>query len=125
DTQRRSKTLNPLARNGAPLQRAPICLVNVFVPENEDDLVDVLLAREKFACRFQRDLGGLVDRIAVSAATDCWKSYHVDPILRGQSQRIPMAICQRLGLATCPAAPDRPDSVNDEARRQTVPASNL
>src|SRR4029077_1090089 len=84
-----------------------------------------LLARKKFACRFQRDLGGLVDRIAVSAATDCWKCYHVDPVFRGQSQRIAMAICQRFRFTTFSATPDRSDSVNDKLRRQTVTASNL
>src|SRR5215472_1099979 len=36
-----------------------------------------------------------------------------------------MANCQRLRFTTFSAPPDWPDSVNDEARRQTVPASNL
>src|SRR6266446_2048939 len=107
------------------LQQSAIRLVDIVAPENKDHFLDLALGREKFAGCFQRNLRRFLNGIAIGAATDRRKRYGLDSVFHCNLQRISIAICQRLSFAVCPAAPDRPDRVNDELSGQTIGASNF
>src|SRR6266478_1527377 len=107
------------------LQQSAIRLVDIVAPENKDHFLDLALGREKFAGCFQRNLRRFLNGIAIGAATDRRKRYCFDSVFHCNLQRIPIAICQRLSLAVCPAAPDRAHRVNDELSGQTIGASNF
>jgi len=99
--------------------------VNVFDPNNEHHLPDLIVNGEEIPRRFERNLRGFLDRITVRAATDRRKRNRSDFIFQRKLQRIAIAICQSLRFVMFSAAPDRPDSVNHEASRQVIAAGDL
>jgi hypothetical protein len=107
------------------LQELPIRVVNVFTPKNENHFLDLIVRREKFAGRFQRNVRGLLERITVSAATDRRKRYCFDFIVHRELQRIAVAICECPRFVMFPATPNGSDSVNHEASEQTICAGNF
>ena len=102
-----------------------IRLVNIVTPENEDHLLDIFVVREKFSRGFYSNQCRLLDRIAISAATDRRKRNRRDSVFHCDVQRIAITVCQRLSLAIFSAPPDRPDGVNDKPSGQTIATSNF
>jgi hypothetical protein len=97
----------------------------MFVPNNEDYLVDLTRRREKFADRLQSNLRSFLEWVAVGAATDRRKGYRLDSVFHRNLQRISVAICQGLRLTMCPATPDRSYGVDDEPSGQTITTSDF
>src|SRR5207244_2376641 len=87
--------------------------------------LDLILGCEEFSGGFYSDLCSFLEWVAVDAATDRRKGYRLDFVFHRNLQRIPVAICQGLRLAMCPAMPDRSDGVNDESSGQTIAASDF
>ena len=52
------------------LEEAPVGLVNVFAPNNENHFLDLLPRGEEIACPFKCNLRSFLDRITASAATE-------------------------------------------------------
>jgi hypothetical protein len=105
---------------GKPLQDLPVRVVNVFAPNNENHFLDLIAYGEKIARRFGRNVSGFLNRITVSAATDCRKRYRFEFIFHRKLQRIAVAIFQCPGFVLFPAAPDWTDGVNDKASWQKI-----
>ena len=85
-------------RHSSFLKRLTIRVVNVFAPNNENYFLGIIAHGEKFACRFECNLRGFLNRITVSAATDRRKRQCFDFIFHRKLQRIAVAICQCLRL---------------------------
>ncbi len=75
--------------------------------------------------RTQRQLGGLVDGIAVRTDADAWERDRREVVLTRDLQRPPVRGRQQLLLTVEAAVPHRPDGVDDEACGQPVTAGQL
>ena len=100
-------------------------VVNVFAPNNENHLLDLVVRGDKIARRFERNMRGLLSRITGSAATDRRKRYCFDLVFHRKLQRIAVAICQYPRFVMFSAAPDRADSVNHKASGQVITAGDF
>src|SRR6266446_5362546 len=93
---------------------------DVVTKADEHDTLDGLVAeRLHFA---HRDLRGLIDRIAIHAATDRRKRDRLHAVLRREPQAVAIARREQLRLPPRPAPPHPTDGVDDVARRQPVAA---
>ncbi len=71
---------------GKRLQDLPIRFVNVFSPNDENHFLELIAYREKFARRFECNVCGFLNRIAVRATTDRGKRDRFDSILQRNLQ---------------------------------------
>src|SRR6476469_2323442 len=102
-------------RHSSFSKRLTVRVVNVFAPDDENYFLGIIIYREKFARPCECNLRGFLNRITVSAATDCRKRQYFDFIFHRKLQRIAVAICQCSRFVMLPAAPNRADCVNDKA----------
>src|SRR5262245_51761158 len=117
-TVRRSLT-GASHRQLAPRVRVDAACVRVEA--DEEDLLELRVAREEGVHLAQRDAGRELHRESVCAGADGGEGDGAEPVLAGERERAPVAPRQELGLPVLAISPHRPDGVDDVRRREPVP----
>ena len=86
--------------------------------KDEAHLLDLRPLCELFVGRAKRDLGRVLDGVAVDAGRDRREGHRAAAQLIGDLESTAVAGGEELGLALIPAAPDRPDGVDHVPRRE-------
>ena len=107
------------------LQRCDVSVINFIRKTGDVNLLHGWVGAEEFHDFLNGNLGGLVNRVAVSAATDGGKGEGLDVVDHGQFQRLDIAGSQQFRFVMPTAPPNRPHRVNDMLGRQFVAACDL
>src|SRR5512138_912657 len=105
--------------------RAPVGGFCFCTKGNKNDPLQFRVAIQRSFGLFNGDGTGLVQRIAVDAATDGGEGYGVETVFVGHGEGPLVAASEKLRLAPVATVPDRANSVNDMPGRQPVPFGYL
>lgn len=93
--------------------------------QNKDDLVDLVRGAEDVARGFNRDVRSFRQRIAIRTTTNCRERDRVNLVLDRDPQRIAITTSKSFRFAPISSGPNRPNGMNNEARRQIVSPRNF
>lgn len=109
-----------------PACKKPLVDSQITRPEaKEDNLLQGSYALDEVHDLTDGDPRRKVDRVSVDARADARKGNALDTLRRGNRQGTPVAGRQQGRLPLCAAAPDRPNRLDDERRRQPVAFGRL